>query len=109
MVMGTRKITVIGGGIAGLVASMTAAEGGAAVTMYETHRVLGGRARSTEGDFVANHGPHAIYTDGPFWAWLQERQLTPKVARPHLTGFRFRLDGRARHTPPATFARGFTL
>ena len=45
--MGKRKITVIGGGIAGLVASIAAAEGGAAVTLHEAHGLLGGRARST--------------------------------------------------------------
>ncbi len=107
--MGARKVTVIGGGIAGLVASIASAEGGASVTLHETHRVLGGRARSTEGPYVANHGPHAIYTDGPFWAWLKHRQLTPKVARPGATGIRFRLDGRARRIPPMRFARAFPL
>ena len=55
--MGRRNITVIGGGIAGLVASIAAAETGASVIVHEAHGMLGGRARSTAGDFVANHGP----------------------------------------------------
>ena len=107
--MGRRNITVIGGGIAGLVASIAAAETGTSVTVHEAHGMLGGRARSTAGDFVANHGPHAIYTDGPMWAWLKDRRLTPKVARPRLTGLRFRVDGRSRGTPPATFVRALAL
>jgi phytoene dehydrogenase-like protein len=107
--MGRREITVIGGGIAGLVASIAAAEGGASVTLHEAHRVLGGRARSTTGEFIANHGPHAIYTDGPFWAWLKERRLTPKVARPRVAGLRFRVGGRSRRTPPATLVRAVAL
>src|SRR3954447_7208666 len=101
--MGTRKVTVIGGGIAGLVASIAAAEAGASVTLHEAHRLLGGRARSTSGGFVANHGPHAIYADGPFWGWLRERRLTPPVARPLVSGIRFRRGGTIRRTPPAAF------
>jgi phytoene dehydrogenase-like protein len=108
--MGADKVTVIGGGIAGLVASIAAADGGSAsVTLHEAHQVLGGRARSTAGEFVANHGPHAIYNDGPFWAWLDEKGLRPKVARPRTTGVRFRLEGRARRTPPPTLLRALGL
>ena len=104
-----RKVTVIGGGIAGLVASIAAAEGGAAVTLHEAHGILGGRARSTTGDYLANHGPHAVYADGAFWAWLKERRLTPPVARAHLTGLRFRSGGRARRVPPASAVRALAL
>ncbi|MEY2448413.1 MAG: hypothetical protein QOH79_1889 [Acidimicrobiaceae bacterium] len=107
--MGKRNITVIGGGIAGLVASIAAAEGGAEVTLHEAHGMLGGRARSTTGDFLANHGPHAIYNDGELWAWLKARRLTPRVARPHLTGLRFRVGGRSRRLPPASAARALAL
>jgi phytoene dehydrogenase-like protein len=107
--MGQRTVTVIGGGIAGLVASIAAAEGGATVTLHEAHSVLGGRARSTTGAFLANHGPHAIYADGDFWAWLEERKLTPPVARAHLRGLRFRAGGRARRVPPASAVRALAL
>lgn len=107
--MAERRITVVGGGIAGLVASIAAAEGGASVTLHEAHGVLGGRARSTAGEFIANHGPHALYADGPFWAWLSERHLIPEVARPRLTGLRFRVGGRSRRTPPATLLRAVAL
>jgi phytoene dehydrogenase-like protein len=40
------RITVIGGGFAGLTAAITAAEAGAKVTVYEAHHTLGGRART---------------------------------------------------------------
>ena len=107
--MDKREVTVIGGGIAGLVASIAAAEAGASVTLHEAHRMLGGRARSTHGEFVANHGPHAVYADGPFWAWLRERDLLPPVAKAATTGFRLRHQGRLRRTPPAAFVRGLAL
>jgi hypothetical protein len=42
-----KAITVIGGGLGGLAAAITATEGGATVTLHEAHRTLGGRWRST--------------------------------------------------------------
>lgn len=107
--MGKRNVTVIGGGIAGLVASIAAAEGEASVTLHEAHGLLGGRARSTSGEFIANHGPHAVYIDGAFWTWLKARKLTPPIARPLVTGLRFRVSGRARRMPPASFVRAAAL
>jgi phytoene dehydrogenase-like protein len=107
--MGSQKVTVIGGGIAGLVASITAAEQGAAVTLHETHGLLGGRGRSTGEEFIVNHGPHAIYNDGQFWRWLVDRKITPPVARPLFTGARFRVGGRLRRTPPLAFMRALAL
>jgi phytoene dehydrogenase-like protein len=101
--------TVIGGGVAGLVAAVTAAEQGADVELHEARRHLGGRARSTDGPFVANWGPHALYRDGSLWAWLAERDLVPPHARPPATGFRFRHRGALRRTPPAAFVRGLGL
>lgn len=95
----TTTVTVIGGGIAGLVAAISAAEEGVAVELHEARSQLGGRARSAPGPWVANWGPHAMYRDGPLWAWLRERDLLPPVARPPMTGFRFRVDGRVRRRP----------
>ena len=48
------EITVIGGGVAGLVASIACAEAGAPVRLSEAHETLGGRGRSTDGPYVAN-------------------------------------------------------
>ncbi|ODA75573.1 hypothetical protein APS67_000136 [Streptomyces sp. AVP053U2] len=51
------RITVLGGGFAGLTAAITAAEAGAQVTLHEAHHTLGGRARTAEGPYRTNGGP----------------------------------------------------
>jgi phytoene dehydrogenase-like protein len=103
-------VTVVGGGIAGLVASIACAEAGATVGLLEAHRQLGGRARSSTGPFVTNLGPHALYCDGPWWAWLAERELLPPVATPPLAGARFRHGQRAHRMPPlALLAKAIRL
>ncbi|MET9019407.1 NAD(P)-binding protein [Actinopolymorpha sp. NPDC004070] len=99
---GPADLTVIGGGLGGLVAAIAAAEQGARVQLLEAHRTLGGRARSTSMPYVTNDGPHALYSDGPHWSWLVERGLaTP--ARPAPLGatfrLRFRQEGRLRTLP----------
>jgi phytoene dehydrogenase-like protein len=95
-----RRITVIGGGLAGLSAAITAAEGGAAVRLLEAHETVGGRARTSDGPYKANLGPHVIYKDGPLWAWLHERKLLPPAASTPLGGIRVRCEGAIRRTPP---------
>ncbi|TXS41139.1 FAD-binding protein [Streptomyces sp. uw30] len=97
------RITVIGGGFAGLTAAITAAEAGAKVTMYEAHHTLGGRARTAEGPYRTNEGPHALYSGGPHWAWLKQRDLIgPLAPIPPLEAARLRLRHRGvlRRTPP---------
>ncbi|MDX6610140.1 MAG: hypothetical protein QOF85_2065 [Solirubrobacterales bacterium] len=94
------RVTVVGGGLAGLTAAITAAEGGASVRLLEAHDALGGRARSMDGPYKANFGPHVIYKDGPFWSWLAERELLPRYSGPSLAGIRFRWQGEIRRTPP---------
>jgi hypothetical protein len=95
-----KRVTVVGGGLAGLSAAITAAEGGASVRLLEAHDSLGGRARSMGGPYKANFGPHVIYKDGPLWAWLAERELLPAYAGLPLAGIRFRWQGAVRRTPP---------
>jgi len=94
------RITVVGGGLAGLTAAIACAEGGAEVLLLEAHEELGGRARSTGGPYKANFGPHVIYKGGPFWRWLEERDLLPPCAGLPLGGLRFRWQGAVRRTPP---------
>jgi phytoene dehydrogenase-like protein len=94
------QITVIGGGLAGLTAAITCAEGGAGVRLLEAREELGGRARSTAEPYKANLGPHAIYSGGVLWDWLKARDLMPPLARPPLTGVRFHFDGAVHRTPP---------
>ncbi|MCX5603560.1 NAD(P)-binding protein [Streptomyces phaeochromogenes] len=99
----THRITVIGGGFAGLTAAITAAEAGAKVTVYEAHHTLGGRARTAEGPYKTNEGPHALYKGGPHWTWLSQRDLIGELAPlPPLEAARLRLrhKGTLRRTPP---------
>lgn len=101
--MSRGELVVVGGGLAGLVAAVTAAEAGAEVRLHESHPRLGGRARSTPGPVVANEGPHVFYVDGTAWSWLDRRDLTRPYRRLSLSaaaGIRFHRDGRLRATPP---------
>lgn len=102
--MSAEVLTVVGGGLAGLVAAVTAAEAGAEVRLFETHDRLGGRARSTTPPYVANDGPHVLYADGALWRWLLRRELARpyhRLSLPAAAGIRFRRDGRLRAAPPA--------
>ncbi|MCI3241364.1 FAD-dependent oxidoreductase [Streptomyces spinosisporus] len=97
------RITVIGGGFAGLTAAVAAAEAGAKVTVHEAHHTLGGRARTAEGPYRTNDGPHALYSGGPHWTWLKQRDLLgPLAPIPALEAARMRLrhHGVLRRTPP---------
>ncbi|MEV7235222.1 NAD(P)-binding protein [Streptomyces sp. NPDC051020] len=103
-----QRIHIIGGGLAGFTAAITAAESGARVTVHEAHHTLGGRARTAEGPYPTNEGPHALYRHGPHWAWLAQRDLLGPVATVSLlqaTRLRFRLDGTLRRTPPPGLLR----
>ncbi len=94
------RVTVIGGGLAGLVAAIECAEAGAPVRLLEARSSLGGRASTTPGGFAANLGPHAFYT-GPLWAWLAERDLHRPFRRPRSPAVRMRWKDSLRRTPPA--------
>jgi phytoene dehydrogenase-like protein len=95
-----KRITIVGGGIAGLTASIACAEGGANVSLLEAHAQLGGRARSDDGDYKTNFGPHALYNDGPYWRWLATRKLLPRCAGVPLASVRLRWQGELRRMPP---------
>ncbi len=93
------RITIIGGGLAGLTAAIACAGQGAPVRLLEARDELGGRARSMSGPYKANLGPHALLSHSPFWRWLGERGLLPAHARPPLSGVRFRWHGEIRRVP----------
>jgi phytoene dehydrogenase-like protein len=102
------RITVVGGGLAGLVAAIASAEAGAEVHLYEAHSTLGGRARATAPPYVAHDGPHVLYDDGPAWAWLQHRDLIGPAARTgprEAAGLRFRWGGALHRRPPTAILR----
>lgn len=102
------EITVVGGGLGGLVAAITAAEAGARVTLHEAHSRLGGRARTTDGPYRANDGTRVFYADGPHWSWLSARGLAGpagRVGRRELTRLVFRHAGEVRNRPPAALLR----
>ncbi|MEU8891397.1 NAD(P)-binding protein [Streptomyces sp. NPDC048442] len=106
-------LTVVGGGFAGLVAAITAAESGRTrVHLRESHHTAGGRARTADGPYKTNEGPHALYSRGPLWTWLKQRGLIGPVAsvplRATLSGaatVRFHRDGALRRMPPLPVLR----
>jgi hypothetical protein len=93
------KVTVIGGGLGGLVASIACAELGCGVELHEANKQLGGRARSSDGPYIANLGPHALYADGEMWRWMKKRALLPATVRPNFLGFRMLSEGRLTRAP----------
>lgn len=94
-----RQVTIVGGGVAGLVAAIRCAQLGSQVRLHEATGKLGGRARSADGPYLANYGPHALYGDGPFYAWLRRERLLPPLARPNVATIRVRVDGQVRRMP----------
>jgi phytoene dehydrogenase-like protein len=98
--MGDTEITVVGGGLAGLVAAIECAEAGEQVRVLEARSRVGGRATSTSEPFVANLGPHALYSSTELWRWLKARDLHQPARTPRPTRLRFRWEGDVRRTPP---------
>lgn len=81
------RVVVIGAGLAGLTAAVTAAGAGADVTLLEAREHPGGRARAAIVDgFHFNQGAHALYRGGPAWATLAELGITPRGSSPDVSG-----------------------
>jgi len=94
------NLTIVGAGVTGLTAAIEAAEHGWPVTITEAHPSLGGRARSLADPFRANVGPHAIYIDGTWWAWLESRGLTPTIVKAPRYASLVRAGSRTGPWPP---------
>lgn len=104
-------VIVVGGGLAGLAAASTAAAGGASTVVLEAHHP-GGRARTTRrGEFVFNHGAHALYVGGPGRRVLAELGVRPHGEPPPLARYRALADGRLHLLPtgPASLLRSSLL
>lgn len=70
-----KRIAVIGAGYAGLAAAVALVDAGHRVTVFETSRVLGGRARKVDsGDFSVDNGQHIL-----IGAYRDTLQLMRKV------------------------------
>ena len=95
-----KPVTVVGGGIAGLVAAISTAEKGNPVQLYEARGQLGGRARSADGPWAANFGPHALCSARTNWSWLKERGLLPTTARISPVGSSFHFGGKLHRLRP---------
>lgn len=103
------RITVVGGGLAGLIAAVEAAEAGATVRLLEARRRLGGRATSTPRPFVANLGPHALYTGTALWDWLRTRGLADSAAVPRSRQIVYRWQGQIQREPPSALLPAYGL
>jgi phytoene dehydrogenase-like protein len=95
--MTKRQVAVIGGGIAGLTAALTAAGAGADVTVFEARSTPGGRARTERraSSALFNEGPHALYAGGALQHLVDELGVTLPGLRPATRGwgvYRGRLD-----------------
>lgn len=90
---------IIGGGIAGLTASIYMARAGKKVLLLERSAHLGGRASSmTKHGCTLNHGPRALFVKDEGKQILQELGIQPHGAQPPRKGWL--IDNNARYTLP---------
>ena len=61
-----QEITIVGGGLPASRPPSHAPSRAPPVRLLEAHDELGGRARSTDGRYKANLGPHALLASSPF-------------------------------------------
>src|SRR5260370_7442959 len=97
-----KNVVIVGGGIAGLAASVYLARGGRTVTLFEKRRYLGGRAVThLRHGYRFNLGPHAFYRGGEGSKVLGELGIAVRggIAR----GAGIALYGQERHTFRRTF------
>ena len=94
-------VVIVGGGIAGLAASIYLARGGKTVTIFEKRRQLGGRAVThIRHGFRFNLGPHAVYQGGAATQVFRELCVPVRGGTP-VRGGAALLDGE-RHRLPAS-------
>ena len=86
------RVTVVGGGLAGIAAALSCADGGAEVTLVEVRPRLGGAAYSFERDGMVLDNGQLLSNGWMRWAWTtgsgQEPVIIPGDGR---SGPRFQL------------------
>ena len=90
---GDPDVIVVGAGIAGLSAALTATEAGVRTLVLDAHDA-GGRARTTQHDgFAHNIGPHALYRSGQLRNLLDRHGVSVTGGKPDSTHVRLLRDG----------------
>jgi phytoene dehydrogenase-like protein len=100
----SKNIVIVGGGLAGLAASIYLARGGRTVTIFEKRRALGGRAiTQLRQGFRFNLGAHAFYRTGAGAAVLRELGIPVqgKVPKPKSIAI---VDGEERRLPTGVWS-----
>lgn len=95
----TKNVVVVGGGLAGLAASIYLARAGRTVTVFEKRRALGGRAIThLRHGYRFNLGAHAFYRGGPAAAVCKELGVPVPgvVTKPKAIAL---IDGEERRLP----------
>jgi hypothetical protein len=99
--MANEQITVVGGGLAGLIAAVSLAKAGRAVRLLEQTRHLGGRAATThQNGFCLNLGPHAVYAGGALCKTLRDWNIPFSGKPPALGGGAYLVEGSRTYAFP---------
>jgi NAD(P)-binding Rossmann-like domain len=99
--MGNPQVTVVGGGVAGLIAAISLAKRGRNVKLLEQTRHLGGRAATThQNGFYLNLGPHALYAGGTLCKTLRAWSIPFSAKPPALGGGAFLVEGQRKFVFP---------
>src|SRR5215210_7362117 len=99
-----KNIVIVGGGLAGLAASIYLARGGRTVTIFEKRRALGGRAiTQLRHGYRFNLGAHAFYRNGAGAAVLRELGIPVRGGVPKPKSIAL-ADGEERRLPAGVWS-----
>ncbi|MGA0532607.1 FAD-dependent oxidoreductase [Hansschlegelia sp. KR7-227] len=100
--MSERRVDIVGGGLAGLLAAIELSTHGVQATVLEAASEFGGRARTRDvKGFLFNRGPHALYREGALRRQLDRFDI-PYTGGPALSGTRQAISGGRLHHLPST-------
>lgn len=93
-------IVVVGGGLAGLAASVLLARAGHQVSLYEKSAALGGRGNTKEiGGYFFNLGPHSLYLEEGVTSILAELGIRYSGQSPDRAKQRIEINGELGQFP----------